>query len=334
MAKAKNNQQEESGVLMYIPLELVDENPDNEKIFNMDDITELADSIKRIGLTEPIIVFAKPDKRYEIQAGHRRKRACEKLGWKTIPAIVKQVPDEILRRSILVLSNTDVRKLNPLDVARLVAYHEETLRRKYGVTGSKKKDINIMREVSSELGMSEMTAFRYKNLLSVDPSIQAMVERGELSWRAAADCAQLSAPLQEAIANDYEVELSTSMRLEKESTPSISANRAASILKKYQDLMPKKGNKKQKSEPMPVKNEIKDEDNKNLDVQRIESNFNFDYTIFAEEEKKISADALIEDAVTSLDKLSSGEFEISDKEVCLEKIKYIEKMIREFKKKL
>jgi len=56
------------------------------------DMTELCDSIARLGLIEPIAVVAR-GKRYEIIAGHRRYKACKSLGWVDIPCVVHAADD-------------------------------------------------------------------------------------------------------------------------------------------------------------------------------------------------------------------------------------------------
>ena len=336
MAKKEAQNKMENGELKEINLSLIDENPDNEAIFNMNqkEIEDLANSIQKNGQIEPIIVFAKPDKRYEIVSGHRRKRAVEILGYKTITCIVRPMPDEVLKRKILVLSNTDTRRLSPMDMARAISFHEESLKRQYNITASKSKNHNLVNELAAEFGLSPATVFRYKNLLSVSPEIQAMVERGELNWRTAAECAKLSDNLQAEIANDYTLELSTKMTIDAEVTPSISPNRAAGILSSYQALMKSKGKKsKATEEPIIVQKEQKQEEAVITEQSFFENNF--DYSSFlTPEEKKISADAVLEDAFISIDKLSDGEFEVLDKEKCLDRIGFIEKELKKLKKQL
>src|SRR5579862_9921692 len=55
-------------------------------------IEELMDSIRRVGLLQPIIVRPVPGF-FEVVAGHRRLEACRRLRWKQIPAIVKDLSD-------------------------------------------------------------------------------------------------------------------------------------------------------------------------------------------------------------------------------------------------
>jgi small-conductance mechanosensitive channel len=54
------------------------------------DIRQLMDNISKMGLLQPIIVIKNPkSEKYEIMAGHLRLEACKRLGWKSVPAVVK-----------------------------------------------------------------------------------------------------------------------------------------------------------------------------------------------------------------------------------------------------
>ena len=86
-------------------------------------LTELADSIKRQGLVQPILVRPLPrpspteSQRYEIIAGERRWRAAQMAGMTEIPAVVRDVPDEAAVAMALI-ENIQREDLNPLEEAR------------------------------------------------------------------------------------------------------------------------------------------------------------------------------------------------------------------------
>lgn len=58
-------------------------------VFNDEKIEELSRTIHTHGIIQPIVVRQYDDEQFEIIAGERRYRAIQKLGWETIPAIVK-----------------------------------------------------------------------------------------------------------------------------------------------------------------------------------------------------------------------------------------------------
>lgn len=84
-------------------------------IFDEDRLAELADSIARQGVIQPVVV-REVDGGFELIAGERRWRAAQKAGIETIPAIVRRVADEIAVAMALV-ENIQRENLNPLEEA-------------------------------------------------------------------------------------------------------------------------------------------------------------------------------------------------------------------------
>ena len=100
-------------------LKLIDIEPNElqaRKVFNEETLDELATSIKRYGVIQPIIV-TKKDNYYQIVAGERRWRASKKAGMTEIPAIVRE-DDERRSREISLIENIQREDLNPIDKAR------------------------------------------------------------------------------------------------------------------------------------------------------------------------------------------------------------------------
>lgn len=85
------------------------------QVFDADDLTELVDSIKEVGLLQPIVVRAVGDG-YELVMGERRLRATRQAGLATVPAIVRETADHDMLRDAL-LENLHRVQLNPLEEA-------------------------------------------------------------------------------------------------------------------------------------------------------------------------------------------------------------------------
>lgn len=85
------------------------------KQFDEEALNELAESIKRYGLIQPIIV-TKKDGYYQIIAGERRWRASKKAGLKTIPAIIRE-DDEKKNQEIALIENIQREDLNAVEKA-------------------------------------------------------------------------------------------------------------------------------------------------------------------------------------------------------------------------
>lgn len=103
--------------LSEVDLELIDFPPYQPRT-NMDKkaLEELANSVKRSGVIQPIVVRKKGE-RYELIAGERRVRAAKLAGLKRIPVIVRDVSD-VEARKLALIENMQREDLNPLDVAK------------------------------------------------------------------------------------------------------------------------------------------------------------------------------------------------------------------------
>jgi len=121
-------------------------------------LEDLANSIKEKGLLNPLIVRKNDDGTYGLIAGQRRFLACQRLGWKTIPAIIRDITDDTDATIISLIENVHRADMNPIDKAR--AYHR--IYEKY-------KDYN---KVAKETGVSISTIRKYLTLLNLAPSIQ------------------------------------------------------------------------------------------------------------------------------------------------------------------
>ena len=99
-----------------MPIDKIEPNPDQPRNqFDEDTLQELADSIKQIGVLQPLIVQKKNDY-YEIIAGERRWRAAKLAGIKDVPIIVKNYTDqEIVEISLI--ENIQRENLNPIEEA-------------------------------------------------------------------------------------------------------------------------------------------------------------------------------------------------------------------------
>jgi len=86
------------------------------QVFDLDELAELANSIKEVGLLQPIVVRSIGHERFELVVGERRWRAAQQLDLKTIPAIVRQTEDTAMLRDAL-LENLHRAQLNPLEEA-------------------------------------------------------------------------------------------------------------------------------------------------------------------------------------------------------------------------
>lgn len=113
-----------------IPLSEIDDFPDHPyKVKEDEDMDQLVQSIKDNGILTPVTLRRKEDGRYEVVAGHRRKRACELAGIPTLRAEIKDLSrDEAV--ILMVESNYQRSKILPSEKAFAYEYMAEMALRK------------------------------------------------------------------------------------------------------------------------------------------------------------------------------------------------------------
>ena len=134
--------------------------------FDAEELAELEASIRASGLLQPVTVRKKGEL-YELIAGERRLRAVANLGWKDIPAIVKDLDDQTLLVLALV-ENLQRSDLNPIEEAR--GY--QRLLGEFNLTHQ---------QVADAVGKDRTTVTNLLRVLTLPDVIQQAVEKGQLS---------------------------------------------------------------------------------------------------------------------------------------------------------
>jgi ParB family chromosome partitioning protein len=151
-----------------LPLEAIVPNPRQPRtVFDGDALDELVDSIREVGLLQPVVVRPLGDGTYELVMGERRWRASQLAGTGTIPAIVRPTEDHDLLRDAL-LENLHRAQLNPLEEA--AAYQQ--LLEDFGCTQD---------ELASRIKRSRPQISNTIRLLRLPPTVQRRVAAGVLS---------------------------------------------------------------------------------------------------------------------------------------------------------
>src|SRR5712671_6738429 len=159
----------DDGALKSIPIAHVSRNPFQPRHeFNAEDLAELQESLKASGLLQPITVRRRPGKDgFELIAGERRLRAATKLGWKEIPAIIKEIDDKTILTLALVenLQRTD---LNPIEEGE--GYHQ--LSHDFGLT---------QQQIAETVGKDRTTIANMLRLLQLPEPVRKLLQEGQLS---------------------------------------------------------------------------------------------------------------------------------------------------------
>lgn len=150
-------------------IKLIDIEPNKNqprRNFDEESLSELAESIKRYGIIQPIIVNKK-DNYYEIVAGERRWRAAKKAGLEEIPCIVRE-DTERRNKEIALIENIQREDLNAIEKAK--GYKE--LIDNYGLSQI---------ELSETIGMSSSAIANTLRLLNLSPKVMDFVIERKIS---------------------------------------------------------------------------------------------------------------------------------------------------------
>lgn len=163
--------------IIQIKLSDIRSNPyQPRKTFDKDALQELADSIKNYGVFQPVIV-KKSIKGYDLVAGERRVRASKLAGMETIPAIVKDFSDDMMRE-IALLENLQRENLTAIELAW--AYK--------GIIDS----LHITQdELAVKLGKSRSGVTNVLGLLRLPAKVQDMILEGKISMGHARELSKL-----------------------------------------------------------------------------------------------------------------------------------------------
>ena len=134
--------------------------------FNEKKLNELAESIKKHGVIQPILV-RQEGKKYELVAGERRLRASRLAGLKKIPAVIAKITNT-QSLEIAILENIQREDLNPLEVSK--GY--QRLREEFGYS---------QEQVAKSVGKPRSSIANSLRLLTLPPKIQNELEKGTLS---------------------------------------------------------------------------------------------------------------------------------------------------------
>lgn len=160
-------QEQWEGAQREIPVTLIDLNPDQpRRTFDPQALQELADSIREMGLLQPIVVRPMGG-RYQIVAGERRYRAARLAGLTALPCIEKAFTDEEVRLAALI-ENLQRQDLNPMEQAVAI--------RSLMDTASLTQE-----EAARRLGKSRSALANTLRLLTLPDSVQQLVRDGALS---------------------------------------------------------------------------------------------------------------------------------------------------------
>ena len=165
-----DNSIEEIASTSAVKLKIMDIEPNRDqprKIFDEDALAELADSIAKHGVIQPLLVRPMPDGSYQLVAGERRWRASRMAGLTEVPVVIKELSDDEAM-ALALIENLQREDLNAIDEAQGIKALMDTL--------SLTQD-----EAAERVGKSRPAVANALRLLKLPDSVIALVSDGKLS---------------------------------------------------------------------------------------------------------------------------------------------------------
>lgn len=157
----------DDSVLKDLPVDLIQRGKyQPRRDIDPESLQELADSIRAQGVMQPIVVRAISDRKYEIIAGERRWRATQLAGLDSIPALIRDVPDNAAIAMSLI-ENIQREDLNPIEEAAALM----RLQQEFELT---------QQEVADAVGKSRSTVANLLRLMTLQEDVRRLVEHGDL----------------------------------------------------------------------------------------------------------------------------------------------------------
>mgnify|MGYP000518666192 CR=1 FL=1 len=156
------------GTIVEIELNNIEVNPFQPRTyFDQDALTELANSIKELGVIQPITLRKLEGNTFQLVSGERRFRASKLIGNTTIPAYIRIANDQEMLEMALV-ENIQRKNLDPIEVA--LSYQRLI------------EEIKLTQEqLSIRVGKKRSTVTNYLRLLKLDPILQTGIRDGFIS---------------------------------------------------------------------------------------------------------------------------------------------------------
>lgn len=165
-----DNSIEEIASTSAVKLKIMDIEPNRDqprKIFDEDALAELADSIAKHGVIQPLLVRPMPDGSYQLVAGERRWRASRMAGLTEVPVVIKELSDDEAM-ALALIENLQREDLNAIEEAQGIKTLMDTL--------SLTQD-----EAAERVGKSRPAVANALRLLKLPDSVIALVSDGKLS---------------------------------------------------------------------------------------------------------------------------------------------------------
>lgn len=156
------------------------------KLYDDDKKKEMIESIRNFGIMQPLIVRPIDNEKYQILAGHNRRRCARELGITKYPCIIKENLSDDEAKIYLIDTNLCTRdKISPMERARAYKIKYDTYKKR-NINISmfeevKKDNVGALNTLMKEEKTSNASIQRYLRLTYLIPSLQDFVDKGKIS---------------------------------------------------------------------------------------------------------------------------------------------------------
>ncbi len=165
--------------------------PDNPfKVVEGEELNLLAESIRDYGIITPIVVRPREGDGYEVIAGHRRIKACEKAGIETVPAFVRDLDRD---SAIIAVVDSNLQREHIMPSEKAFAYKMKLEAIKHqGRTSTQVAEKLSVDSIGNADGISGDTVWRYVRLTNLSPELLQLVDDGKIALSPAVALSYLS----------------------------------------------------------------------------------------------------------------------------------------------
>lgn len=194
-----------------IPIDEIDDFPNHPfQVRDDEDMLQLVESIKEHGVMTPAVLRVKDDGRFEIVAGHRRKRACELAGLDTLRSEVKHLSrDEAT--VYMVESNFQRSTILPSEKAFAYKMRLDAMKRQgertdlTSATPLQKSGKTSRQIIADSFGESHEQVRKYIRLTYLIPELLQLVDEGKMKMRPAVELSYLNVDFQRDVLENIEL---------------------------------------------------------------------------------------------------------------------------------
>ena len=227
-----------SSSINEVELSKIEANPNQPRsVFDMEALEELADSIKILGIIQPITLRETETDKYQIISGERRYRASLIAGLTTVPAYIKKADDENMMEMALI-ENIQREDLNAIEIA--LAF--QTLIDKHDLTQEK---------LSERIGKKRTTIANFLRILKLPAEIQIGLKDGKIDMGHAKSLLSLEDPSTQLMVYEQIMEYGFSVRKTEEIVKELNKTESAEL--------PEEKPAKQKRKPPNEYDELKNQ---------------------------------------------------------------------------